>query len=284
MASKTHDLFDGRASLLLAEDLEVEYSAALMRRFGSKRSARGRLISAWNHMEYGLNTSINAPPEIRHHYLASAQDLLTMIHHKSEVPSDTHLEAMVLSTYLPLFRKRAVNSEVTRDDCMSVYMSLGHALSYLRPFEETSVPPTTTLEAVTLALSARIRQPDMLLFPTSPREEASQAQSVNHDSYFLSSGVKLPIQQKLVPTDKSYAESITMLTFMPLVNKAYKKYWPNEEVPMTEKLNAIIGAIMAETHTEQLNSCEIGCLNYLSSGIAGHYREALARIDSSVAA
>ena len=172
MSYARHELFDGRASLTLAENLDADYSTELIRQFTCKRSAKGRLVSAWNHVEFGLNTSLPLDPDIRINYFDNALQLLGMVLSKGEAHPDTHLEALILSTYIPAFCKRALDIELDAGDCGDIYASLGSVFAYLHPFSENAVPSAISLETMVLALSARTRQPSLLLYPTSPREEA----------------------------------------------------------------------------------------------------------------
>lgn len=284
MIAEACERYNARASLELAEDLAVDYSAAVMRRFVIKRTARGRLFSAWNHVEYGVNQSGEVSDFDRMESLDCVQALVAKILSKHEAHVDTHLGALVLASYMPVFRKRAFGEAITRKDCVDIYESLAGAFTYIRPLEHGAIPSTLSLETLVLALSARTQSPSFLLFPTSPREEASELQEVNHDSYFVRDRAKLPVQQKLIETATEYEQPITMLTLLPLVNKASRKSGYLVEDGAADQLNTVIALVVAEGSGEELEKHEKVLLDTLSESVVAHYREADARINALRAA
>lgn len=279
MVAVAHELFDARVPLELAEHLTVDYSAMAMRRFVVKRTARGRLISAWNHVEYGVNRSGCINDFDRMESIDCAQSLVAKVLSRPEAHVDTHLEALVLASYLPLFRKRAFGYEVTKEDCRDVCQSLASSFAYIKPLEHGTIPSALSLETLVLALSARTQMPCYLLYPTSPREEASQYQQMNHDSYFVRDSAKLPVQQKLIETPLEYAEPVTLLTLLPLITKASRKSGYVVEDEVADQLNNAIALIVAEANCEELERHEKTFLDTLSQGVVAHYREANARIN-----
>lgn len=162
----------------------------------------------------------------------------------------------MLASYIPIFRKRADNQGITGEDCTGVYESLAAAFSYLKPLRHDTTPSTVALEALVLAASARTQSPSYLLYPTSPREEASTLREVNHDSYFVRGDTKLPIQQKLVATPVRYADSITMLTLLPIAAKASRKSGYVLLDDDSDLLNNAIALVVAEASGEELEKHE----------------------------
>src|SRR5690606_30588005 len=161
----------------------------------TKKSPNGKLRSAWNYAEFALNLK-NSTPDVRREHFHTSQLLTAMVLADVKTTHDTALSALTLSTYLPLFEKRSEDNELTNEDCEGVYRSLGGAMRYLRPLEIDEPPQWRMTEVSVLALSARARQPHLLMYPTSPREETSGIQVLNHDSYFFTGDDKIPIQQK----------------------------------------------------------------------------------------
>lgn len=284
MTSLTREHYDGRASLELAENLDFEFSAEAMRSYIIKRTALGRLRSAWHHVEFGVNHMGEMSNFERLECFDCARSLTKMILEKPDAHMNTHLEALVLASYLPVFKKRAFDETIVASDCEDIYYSLGNALAYIKPLQIGAVPPTLSLEALALALSARTRRPDYLLYPTSPREEASEAKVVNHDSYFMKEGSKLPIQQKLIPTATQYADPVTMLTLLPLIEKASHRAGYVIEDDVSDKLNNTIALTVAETCGEELAKYEKRFMDSLSQGVVAHYREAASRVETNRAA
>lgn len=284
MSSMTRELMDGRASLSLAENLSAQYCTDAVGNYLVRRTANGRLKSAWAHVEYALNHEVEMDDFERNESLDCARSLTRMILDKTSAHMDTHFEALILACYLPVFKKRAYGIDITADDCANVYESLCNAFAYIKPLEVGEMPSTLSLEAFVLALSARTRRPDYLMYPTSPREESSEQQSVNHDSYFIKYQTKLPIQQKLIPTEHEYNHPITMLTLMPLVSKANRKCGYVVEDEPADQLNNPIALVVAEVMGEQLEKHEKTLLDTMSEGVVAYYRRAAIGLGGAIAA
>jgi len=149
----------------------------------SIREGAGLFHSAWSHVEYALCQSIDTDDDLRLNYLSYAQELLGEII-KADISGEIYgqaishpisqdqlLGALTLSSYVPVFRQRALGEVTQRRDCVELYESLGQAMSYLRPLDIDEPPQWRMAEMAMLALSARTTQPDFLLYPASPREE-----------------------------------------------------------------------------------------------------------------
>lgn len=182
METKTHSVLE------LAENLSPEELLPAMKRNEARRTPTGLFHSAWTYVEYALNRQLKIPKSEKTWHLESAQYLLGQIINNHNAHQDTTLGALILSTYLPIMQKRAVGEIIDNSDTSNVYESLAAAMSYLKPLEIDEPPQSRMEEVVVLALSARTRQPNLLMFPTSPREESSEIQSLNHDGYFLHGG------------------------------------------------------------------------------------------------
>ena len=257
----------------LAEDLDRQLAMAALKKYETRSNSTGLLRSAWNYTEYALNLkheSASAAEE----YFHSGQLLTGMVLHHTKVSQDTLLNALTLSTYIPLFSKRAAEEEVSYQDCDDVYRSLGGAMNYLKPLDIDEPPQWRMTEISILALSARSRQPRFLMYPTSPREETSGIQSLNHDSYFFDKNGKIPIQQKLLHTEKVYDECIKMLTVEPLLDRALKKSGEEAKETLSEKVNYLLSLIIAEAADLPLTKEESQFLNEMTEAIVAHYIEA----------
>lgn len=254
----------------IAEHVQPELASAAVRLYEMKTQPTGLFRSAWHHVEYGLNKENKNEQEVTELF-GSSQQLISMILKHPEAHQDTKLGALTLSTYIPLLRKRSFDTPIEAEDCNDVYKSLGAAMAYLRPLGVNEPPQWRMTEVGVLALSARTRQPWLLLYPTSPREEMSMNQSLNHDSYFFEEHNKIPLQQKLLPTQKIYDECITILTLEPIVDKALRFAGEHMQLSLSEKVNYLLSLIIAETSGELLNRDEEKFLNYLSEAVAAHH-------------
>jgi len=167
--TNTPDLDFERLPRPLAEDLPPEAAVAAMHHYETRRNPEGLFRSAWNYTEFGLNRNFECSELVRKYYFEHAQNLIgmTLSHRRSH--QDVKLGSLVLSSYIPLFQKRSFEQEVTPNDCRQVYESLGAAMRYLQPLETDSPPQWRMAETAVLALSARTSQPELLLYPTSPR-------------------------------------------------------------------------------------------------------------------
>lgn len=259
----------------LAEHLPPFIASAAMKHFETRRNPEGLFRSAWHSAEYALNRSIDLPDETRLYQLDSVQNLLGWVMTNPESHSDTQLGALVLSSYVPLLTKRALGEEIVPQDCRQLYESLGAAIRHLRPMSDKYPPPWRMTETAVLAAAARTSQPELLLYPTSPREEASVAAQFNHDSYFVADDTKIPIQQKLVDSDHEYDDWVSILTLEPLLKKAYKKSGIAPPEALSEQLNHTLSLIVGDTADQPLSRKELCFLNMVSEGVAYHYVRAV---------
>lgn len=266
----------------LAEHLQPELASAAVRLYETRTEPIGHLKSAWSHVEYGMIEGMR-DAEVMNEFFGTSQMLISWLMRRDGVHHDIKLAALTLSTYIPLFKKRATEEVITDVDCENIYKSLGAAMAHLRPLKINEPPQNAMAEVSVLALSARTRQPWLLLFPTSPREEHSDIQTINHDSYFYEQSAKYPIQQKLLPTEKAYDEMITVLTLQPIVDKALRASSQNIEDTISEKINYLLSLIIAETSGDTLTREEARFLNYMSEAVAAHHYR-LARSNDEAAA
>lgn len=278
METNTHSVLE------LAENLNPEELLPTKKRNEARRTSTGLFRSAWTYVEYALNQRLSISEDERAWHRNMAQYLLGNIINNHNAPQDTILGSMVLSTYLPTLKKRSTGEMIGSGDLEDIYVSLGAAMSYLRPLEIDEPPQSRMEEVVMLALSARTRQSDFLMFPASPREEASEIQSYNHDGYFMNYSTKYPIQKKIIPTNKVYDNRITMMTLAPLFDKVAKKHFGEIEPTLAGKLNTAIACIIAETNGSELTPQERGYLNDLSEAVVAHYRDALKTRSEATAA
>lgn len=276
MASEVRFLEREYAPEPLAEHLSYDVACAGLRHYGTKRSAKGLFLSAWYTAEFALSREAQIDTELRMTYIDYARDLLGSVLAQPDTHTDIRLGALVLSSYTACLQKRARGESILPSDCEQIYQSLGSAIRYLHPLDIHERPQWRMAETAVLAASARMRRPDLLMYPSSPREEASSTARFNHDGYFLADSSKLAIQQKLTPTNKEYDESITMLILEPILKRAHKKAGFDPDTPTPEQLAHTLSLIVAETHRQDLTSEEITLLNHLSSAVA-HHRFAAAR-------
>ena len=260
----------------LAEDVHPDFARGAMKRYETRCQPEGLLFSAWYHAEMGLNQQLDHDKATRDCYFETTEYLIKMLLDQEHCHQDTLLGALVLASYLPTLKKRAArrdNEKIGPLDCERVYSSLGAAVRYLRPLSIDEPPQWRMTEVSILALSARTRQPMFLLYPASPREEQSYIQHLNHDSYFFRDNSKIPLQQKLIPSDKVYDESITMLTLQPLLDRGLKATGVSINQPLASKVNHLLSLIVAETSGEELETSERKFLNIMSESIVAHYRD-----------
>lgn len=257
-----------------AEEVSPEVLHARMRRNETRRKPAGLFSSAWSYTEYALGKQLDLTDMEREWHLDLAQVLAGNIIKNNKVTQDIRLGAMVLSTYLPLFKKRCFKENVTSQDVYDVYTSLASAMDYLRPLFINEQPQWRMTETTVLALAARTGQPEFMLYPGSPREESSCYQRLNHDSYFLAPGNrKLPTQQKLAPTSKEYDDTVTMVVVAPMIERALRKQYEKRKYTNAEMLNYLIDSIIADATGRE--DSEIGLLNHLTEAVVSHYYQAL---------
>lgn len=269
---KKHTQYMESQIIIPAEQLSAGVATAAMRSTNTRRKPAGVFCSAWNHVEYAMSDNDSVDDDIRIDYFDYAQDLLGEVIVRPDSNQDVRFAALRLSSYVSVFRKRRLGEDVTSSDCQELYHSIGAALALLRPLELDEPPQSIMIEAGCEALSARSLRPENLLYPTSPREEASPFSHLNHDSYFYVNDDKMPLQQKLIATTKSYDEAIRVLTLLPLLEKAAKK--SNLVLPesSSEQLNMLLGLIVSETHQVDINRHEKQFLDYLTRSIIAHKR------------
>lgn len=261
----------------LAEDMVPSCATTALHHFLTHRSPAGQFHSAWRHVEFGTNQQIHLSDDVREVYFDDARHLTGRVIESDTSDEDLRLAALTLDSYLPLFAKRARREAIEPADCRQIYDSLGSAIQYLQPVCADAPPRWRMTETAVLAASARIGRPDLLLYPTSPREEASRIAAENHDSYFLKGSMKLPLQQKLQPTDKRYNRHITLLVLLPLMDHGYRKCQIEAPKTPSDKLNHLLSLITAETNQIELYEDEQQFLNYMSRAVAAHYHEAIER-------
>ncbi len=258
----------------LAEDVDQALAKAALRKYETKKNPSGFLRSAWNYAEYALNSKGSEKSELEE-YFHTSQLLTAMVLIDPKTHQDVALNALTLSTYLPLFEKRSDDREITHDDCKGIYRSLGSAMQYLRPLDVDEPPQWRMAEVAILALSARARQPHLLMYPTSPREESSGIQELNHDSYFYDGTGKIPIQQKLLPTQKVYDEYINIMTVQPLLDLALKKNGESAPASLADKVNYLLSLIISESTGTTLSRDEAKFLNNMTEAVVAHYFDAV---------
>ena len=260
----------------LAEHLPIDYAVHALNRFVTQRSASGYFHSAWNHVEMSMNDRLPVHTGVRESFRQDAQYLLRELVQGARSNEDARVGALTLNTYLPVFKKRADGEEITEEDCRYVYTSLGRAIEYMQPLRCDEQPHWRMSETAILALSARIGRADMLLYPTSPREEASRISRENHDHYFYEGGEKLSLQQKHFATGKEYSPHITMLILQPMLERAFARSCSDMcNVAATEQLNFVLSLIVAEAKGESLYKEEKAFMDHMCRAVARHKKEAL---------
>lgn len=254
----------------LAEHVSREEAIAAVQHYGTRRTPAGLFHSAWSHIEYAMSQQVALDDDLRQTYSDYTQEIIAMTIDHPRVSQDTRLGALVLSTYVPLFMKRSLDEDITRDDCRGVYRSLGSALSYLRPLNIDEPPQWRMTEIAVLALSARTTQPELLLYPTSPREEAASDFRFNHDSYFLHNNDKIPIQQKLIETQQEYSDWVRILELQPIVERTLQKVGGGAPQDMASQMNMLLATLISETAGVELSRCETIFLNTMSEAVVAH--------------
>lgn len=255
---------------LLAEQLPADVATAAMRSANTRRKPAGVFCSAWNHVEYAMSDNPLIDDEMRLVYFDYAQDLLGEVISRRDSNQDIRFSALRLSCYVPIFRKRRLGEVVQPDDCQQLYRSIGAALALLRPLDIDEPPQSIMIEAGCEALAARSLRPEHLLYPTSPREEASPFSHLNHDSYFYVDEAKVPLQQKLIPTAKFYDSTIRILTLLPLIDKATRRVGIELPPSQSERLNYLLGLIVTETQVPDIDRHEKQLLDYLTRSVIAH--------------
>lgn len=212
----------------LAEQINPADALAGMRHCMTLRKAEGHFHSAWHHIEYAMNQKVSHfDDQLRQKYIGDAAFLLGKIIDYSAsndrcVNPALYAQALTLNTYLPVFTKRALQKEIIHQDCADIYKSFGFVFKDINSlnYPEASYKSARLAEMIGPALSARTLRPEKLLYPASPREEASTQQPLNHDGYFIKNGEKVPLQTKLIETEKTYDDPTRTIFIEPLAAHA----------------------------------------------------------------
>jgi hypothetical protein len=216
----------------LAERVDADVALAAMRHCMTLRSPEGHFHSAWHHIEFAMNHNVDyLNDSLRRKYLGDAQWLLAGIldargdRQGRKTNADLYAQALTLNIFLPVLTKRALNQQITPNDCQDIYQSFGHSFRTINAFtySDSSYKISRFSEMLGPALSARTTRPEYLLFPSSPREEASITQPLNHDGYFIKEDDKLPLQTKLIKTSKEYHDPTRIIYIEPLAEHALKR-------------------------------------------------------------
>ena len=263
---RNHVDYDARP---LAEDLALEVSLQAFNHYMTRKNPAGHFNSAWCHYEYAMNQEADLDNDIRLKYIEDAQSLIGGILKNPKSTEDIKLGALTLSSYAVCMGKRAIGESISSQDCLDVYSSLGSAMAYMLPIDECR-PSWRMAETVALALSARVAQPDKLLYPSSPRDESTVHSNLNHDGYFINNGVKKCVQQKFIHTDKIYSGDVSMLILLPLVEKAYKRYGRIPPAYVDQKLNELIELVVSESIEGIVSREKRNTLNFLSRAVVHH--------------
>lgn len=229
---------EAQFSDLLAEQLPADYVYNRFRKLSTQRSAYGRYRSAFAHIEFALCQSASLDSEARAAFLYDCNFILTRPmglddHHTTD---SLRLSASILCSYLQVFKKRALGQDITQDDCALLYKSLGSALTMSMAFAHNTEAINSRLaEGLMYALSVRTGQSEHLIWPASPREEASDDQPSNHDGYtIINNNHKMRVQTKLVKTDKHYREPTIVVVIEELLTHISRKAAKRLQQPITE--------------------------------------------------
>lgn len=263
----------------LAEHLEPSIALAGMRHCMTLRKAEGHFHSAWHHIEYAMNQKAEFfTDDLRRKYFNDATWLLGGIleaKNGRRVSPDLIAQTLVLSTYLPVLTKRAVNEEVTPADCLDIYHSLGWVFNELEELHyiDTSYRGSRYAEILGLALSAKTMRPDALLYPASPREEASSNSALNHDGYFIKEGNKLPVQTKLQKTAHLYLDPTQVIIFEPLAEHALARagLTADNASEYGKHVISLARIVTKEARNVYTSEAEAQALNYMTRSIVARF-------------
>lgn len=258
----------------LAEDIDLHICLAALDKYKSRRTSAGLFHLAWRGVELGLNQAPELNDLDRQDSFDRASMCLGEVLRCPGSTEDARLGALTVASYLPCLQKRAYGQSITSEDCRDVYESLGAAIGYMQPLLAGDPPQWRMMETAVLAASARIGRPEMLLYPTSPREESSPTSGENHDSYFVLNNKKLAIQQKLMPTKKQYLPHITLLNFQPMLELSYRKNGLAVPGDPGDQLKHMLGLIRRESRGDELELREQKFMNHISRAIAYHHEKA----------
>lgn len=266
----------------LAEHVDADIALAAMRHCMTLRKPEGHFHSAWRHIEFAMNQNIEYLNEpLRKKYMGDAQWLLAGIldargdKRGRKTNPDLYAQAMTLNIFLPILTKRALNQDIVPQDCRDIYTSFGMAFRTINAlhYPDSSYKSSRFAEMLGPALSARTKRPDVLLYPSSPREEASTTQPLNHDGYFIKHAEKVPLQTKLIHTDKIYRDPTRTIYIEPLAEHALKRAGlaPREiTLPIGHYTEMIAELIDEETAGFADPQCK-DALDYLTRSVVARY-------------
>ncbi len=266
----------------LAEHVDADVALAAMRHCMTLRKPEGHFHSAWRHIEFAMNqnvTYLNEP--LRKKYMGDAQWLLAGIldvrgdKHGRKTNPDLYAQAITLNIFLPVLTKRALSQSITQNDCQNIYQSFGTAFRTINAFNypDSSYKSARFAEMLGPALSARTKRPDALLYPSSPREEASTSQPLNHDGYFIKSTEKIPLQTKLIYTEKIYHDPTRTIYIDPLAEHALKRanLLPTDIVLPIGYHTEMIAELVDEETAGLIDQQGKDALDYLTRSVVARY-------------
>jgi hypothetical protein len=264
----------------LAERLEPHVALAGMRHCMTLKKAEGHFHSAWRHVEYAMNQQVDElTDELRRKYIDDAQYLLGDIINRRNrrIGPDLYAQAMTLGIYLPVFTKRALRQPITPEDCRDIHQSFGRLFDDILHDNtaDTSYKPARVAELLGLDLSARPGLSETLLYIASPREEASRHQHLNHDEYFIRNEQKLPLQTKLIQTEKIYNAPTNVIVMEPIARHALERAGcidPDEKLALGDTSLILAEFVTRETVYQDISPQERSALDYATRSIAGRYR------------
>lgn len=266
----------------LAENVDADAALAAMRHCMTLRKPEGHFHSAWRHIEFAMNQNVDyLSDSLRRKYMGDAQWLLAGIigstgeqGHRKANP-DLYAQALTLNIYMPALTKRALDIAVTTHDCRNIYHSFGHAFKSINALNlaDASYKSARFAEMLGPALSARTGRPDALLYPASPREEASANQHLNHDGYFIKNGFKIPLQTKLIETDKVYHDPTRTIYIEPLAEHALRRAEciPTEAELWIGDCTEIIAELITEETSGYIDEPGKLALDYLTRSVVARY-------------
>lgn len=274
--------------LSLAEDASLLQLQSEVGRFTNKRDPSGLIHSAWHHIELAMNHDKQFSDDFRKINIDLSQYLLGASIRATSDPiqgsesidytENNYYDALQLSSYTPLFAKRAYQQELTRDDVDGLYSSLGVVLGA----RLSSNGSPNISENLVYALSARTRNPAYVVYPTSPREESSAYYPINHDGYFLQPELdkrykKLPVQMKLGATALKYDSPVVVMVISELLKSAGCRQVeraadnPHE---LASFVNGVAEQVVKESKGDKLNDIDTRVLNTATRSLVNYYRQA----------
>lgn len=270
----------------LAEQVDPAVALAGMRHCMTLQKSEGHFHSAWHHIEYAMNQQLeHLDDELRRKYLSDATFLLGGIidprirNRRERVNPTLYAQALTLSIYMPVLTKRALQRDVMPSDCIDIYHSFGIAFQDINSltYPDASFKSARFAEMIGPALSARTLAPEKLLYPSSPREEASTVQSLNHDGYFIKEGQKIPLQTKLIQTEKVYEDPTRTIYIEPLAHHALNRAQLISDEPFAiGECTEIIAELITEETTGVIDRNGKAALDYLTRSIIARYEYELA--------